>query len=115
MLEQRHHDGSGPRRRDLGRSQELIEQLKAAHGPNMFHLSGGCCDGSAPLCFQVREFKLGSVDEKVGEIAGCKFWMDREQFRLWSHTRWTVDVVPTGWHRDIRFWSFEREDLVSAW
>ncbi len=60
----------------------------------MFHLSGGCCDGSAPMCFQVGEFKLGGVDEKVGEIAGCEFWMDREQFKRWAHTQWVVDVVP---------------------
>ena len=73
---------------------ELIEQLRQEHGPLMFHLSGGCCDGSAPMCFQVGEFKLGSVDERVGEIAGCEFWMDREQLRRWAHTRWTVDVVP---------------------
>ena len=75
-------------------ARELIERLKAAHGPLMFHLSGGCCDGSAPMCFRVGEFKLGGVDEKVGEIAGCEFWMDREQFRRWAHTQWTVDVVP---------------------
>jgi uncharacterized protein (DUF779 family) len=72
----------------------IIRQLKEQHGPLMFHLSGGCCDGSAPMCFPVGEFKLGSVDEKVGEIGGCEFWMDREQLRRWSHTRWTVDVVP---------------------
>ena len=72
----------------------LIEQLKSVHGEIMFHLSGGCCDGSAPMCFQVGEFKLGQVDEKVGVIAGCEFWMDREQFRRWAHTRWSVDVVP---------------------
>jgi uncharacterized protein (DUF779 family) len=75
-------------------ARRLIEELKAAHGPIMFHLSGGCCDGSAPMCFQVGEFKLGGVDEKVGEIAGCEFWMDREQYKRWAHTRWTVDVVP---------------------
>jgi hypothetical protein len=74
-------------------ARKLIEQLKAAHGPIMFHQSGGCCDGSAPMCFQVGEFKLGSIDEKVGEIAGCEVWMDREQFKLWAHTRWTIDVV----------------------
>jgi uncharacterized protein len=72
----------------------LISQLKKEHGPIMFHLSGGCCDGSAPMCFQVGEFKLGDVDEKVGEIVGCEFWMDREQLRRWARTRWTVDVVP---------------------
>jgi uncharacterized protein (DUF779 family) len=75
-------------------ARKIIRQLKAQHGPLMFHLSGGCCDGSAPMCFPVGEFKLGSVDEKVGEIVGCEFWMDREQLRRWSHTRWTVDVVP---------------------
>jgi uncharacterized protein len=75
-------------------ARKLIEELKGAFGPLMFHLSGGCCDGSAPMCFQVGEFKLGSVDEKVGEIVGCEFWMDRAQFRLWEHTRWTIDVVP---------------------
>lgn len=85
---------------DVGRlgvtpaARELIEQLKKAHGPLMFHLSGGCCDGSAPMCFPVGEFKLGAVDEKVGEIVGCEFYMDREQFRRWAHTRWTIDVVP---------------------
>jgi uncharacterized protein len=75
-------------------ARKLIEQLKKTYGPIMFHQSGGCCDGSAPMCFQVGEFKLGGVDEKVGEIAGCEFWMDREQFKRWAHTRWTVDVVP---------------------
>jgi len=85
---------------DVGRvsvtpaARELIEQLKAAHGPLMFHLSGGCCDGSAPMCFAVGEFKLGAVDEKLGEIVGCGFYMDREQFRRWAHTRFTLDVVP---------------------
>ena len=75
-------------------AEALIKELKAAYGDIMFHLSGGCCDGSAPMCFQVGEFKLGGVDEKVGEIVGCEFWMDREQLRRWAHTRWTVDVVP---------------------
>jgi uncharacterized protein (DUF779 family) len=75
-------------------AEALIKELKAAYGDIMFHLSGGCCDGSAPMCFQVGEFKFGGVDEKVGEIVGCEFWMDRQQFKLWEHTRWTVDVVP---------------------
>ena len=75
-------------------ARELIQELKAQNGPIMFHLSGGCCDGSAPMCFKVGEFKLGAVDEKVGEIVGCEFWMDREQLRRWAHTRWMVDVVP---------------------
>ena len=75
-------------------ARQLIETLKAEYGAIMFHQSGGCCDGSAPMCFRVGEFKLGGVDEKVGEIAGCEYWMDRDQFRRWAHTQWTVDVVP---------------------
>ena len=72
-------------------ARKLIETLKEEHGAIMFHQSGGCCDGSAPMCFEVGEFKLGGVDEKVGEIAGCEYWMDREQFRRWAHTQWTVE------------------------
>ena len=75
-------------------ARELIEQLRKEHGPIMFHLSGGCCDGSAPMCFKVGEFKLGGVDEKLGDIVGCEFWMDREQLRRWGDTRLSVDVVP---------------------
>jgi uncharacterized protein len=75
-------------------ARRLIEALKEEFGALMFHQSGGCCDGSAPMCFRVSEFKLGGVDEKVGEIAGCEYWMDRDQFRRWAHTQWTVDVVP---------------------
>ena len=75
-------------------ARRLIESLRKEHGALMFHQSGGCCDGSAPMCFRVGEFKLGDVDEKVGEIAGCEYWMDRDQFRRWAHTQWTVDVVP---------------------
>jgi uncharacterized protein (DUF779 family) len=75
-------------------ARALIEQLKKDNGPIMFHLSGGCCDGSAPMCFQVGEFKLGAIDEKMGDVAGCEFWVDREQLRRWGDTRLTIDVVP---------------------
>lgn len=71
-------------------ARRLIEQLISTYGPTMFHQSGKCCDGSTPMCFQVAEFKLGSVDE----IAGCEYWIDRAQFKLGAHTRWTVDVLP---------------------
>ena len=74
-------------------AEALIEDLRQTWGPIMFHQSGGCCDGSAPMCFQVGEFKLGGVDIMVGEVAGCEFWMDRAQFETWKHTRWTIDVV----------------------
>jgi uncharacterized protein len=75
-------------------ARQLIRQLRKLHGPIMFHLSRGCCDGSAPMCFKVGDFKLGSVDEKVGEIVGCEFWMHREPLRHWVNTRWTLDAAP---------------------
>jgi uncharacterized protein len=75
-------------------ARKLIKHLKELHGPIMFHLSRGCCDGSAPMCFKVGDFKLGSVDEKVGEIVGCEFWMLREPLRKWVNTRWTLDAAP---------------------
>ena len=90
---------------------ELIEELKRTHGPIMFHLSGGCCDGSAPMCFKVGEFKLGGVDEKVGDIVGCEFWMDRERLRRWG------GVTPAGawtWCRDAAPVSRSRRRSTSA-
>lgn len=86
---------------------ELIEELWELHGPLMFHQSGGCCDGSAPMCYQEGEFKTGGQDVKLGTLelpplAGAGdappreigFWMSREQFEVWSHTHLTVDAVP---------------------
>ena len=73
---------------------ELIEQLKRAHGPLMFHQSGGCCDGSAPMCYPAEEFKVGGNDVKLGEIGGVSFYMDADQFDYWKHTQLTIDVVP---------------------
>lgn len=73
---------------------DLIERLKKLHGPLMFHQSGGCCDGSAPMCFQDGEFKVGSNDVCLGIIAGCKFYMSADQFEYWKHTQLTLDVSP---------------------
>ena len=72
----------------------LVEQLKSMHGPVMFHLSGGCCEGGAPMCMPADKVRIGSRAERVGEIVGCEFWMDCEQLERWAHTAWTVDVVP---------------------
>ncbi|MGA2841971.1 MAG: DUF779 domain-containing protein [Steroidobacteraceae bacterium] len=74
-------------------ARKLIKRLKELHGPIMIHLSRGCCDGSAPMCFKVGDFKLGSVDEKLGEIFGCEVWMHREPLRRWKNTRWTLDAA----------------------
>jgi uncharacterized protein (DUF779 family) len=72
----------------------LIEKLKAKHGPLMFHQSGGCCDGSSPMCFPLGEFLVGDSDVQLGEIGGAPFYMSRSQFEYWKHTQLTVDVVP---------------------
>lgn len=72
---------------------ELIERLKSKHGPVMFHQSGGCCDGSSPMCFPAGEFKVGGQDVLLGEIGGCAFYIGAAQFEYWKHTQLIVDVV----------------------
>ncbi len=72
----------------------LVRRLAAAHGPLMFHQSGGCCDGSAPMCFVVGEFKLGERDVKLGDVDGHGFWIGGDQWERWQHTSITLDVVP---------------------
>ncbi|ROR48185.1 DUF779 domain-containing protein [Diaphorobacter sp. C33] len=74
----------------------LIKRLVAQHGPLMFHQSGGCCDGSAPMCFARGEFLLGDADVLLGEIAGQPFYMSRAQFAYWEHTHLLIDAVPGG-------------------
>jgi uncharacterized protein (DUF779 family) len=73
---------------------ELIEKLRAEHGQLLFHQSGGCCDGSAPMCFPAGEFMVGSSDVKLGTIAGVPFYMSESQFEYWQHTQLIIDVVP---------------------
>ncbi len=59
----------------------------------MFHQSGGCCDGSSPMCYPKGEFMVGSSDVWLGEIAGCDFYMAKDQFEYWQHTELTIDVT----------------------
>ena len=66
---------------------------RAVHGPLMFHQSGGCCDGSAPMCFALGEFQTGDADVCLGEIAGAPFYMSRSQFEYWEHTHLIIDAV----------------------
>ena len=73
---------------------DMIAKLKVKHGPLMFHQSGGCCDGSAPMCYPDGEFKVGGQDVLLGEIAGCKFYIGAAQFEYWRHTKLIIDVVP---------------------
>jgi hypothetical protein len=73
---------------------ELIAVLRGQHGDLMFHQSGGCCDGSSPMCYPLGEFLVGDSDVKLGEIGGCPFYMSSAQFEYWQHTHLIIDVVP---------------------
>jgi uncharacterized protein (DUF779 family) len=75
-------------------AEQLIAQLKASHGPLLFHQSGGCCDGSAPMCYPRTEFRIGPQDVWLGEIAGCPVYIGAAQFEYWRHTQLIIDVVP---------------------
>ena len=78
---------------------EMIQRLREENGPLMFHQSGGCCDGSAPMCFPLGDFITGDSDQFLGELdAGTPepvpVWMSKEQFAYWRHTHLTIDLVP---------------------
>ncbi|MFD5583114.1 DUF779 domain-containing protein [Streptomyces sp. NPDC057413] len=76
-------------------AEDLLGKLTARHGPVMFHQSGGCCDGSAPMCYPRGEFRVGGSDVLLGHVAGdVPFWMSADQYAYWRHTHLTVDVVP---------------------
>ncbi|MEI6189865.1 MAG: DUF779 domain-containing protein [Chitinophagia bacterium] len=75
-------------------AENVIAQLKEKFGPLMFHQSGGCCDGSQPMCFEKGDFKVGGSDIKIGIIADCEFFMSRDQFEYWKHTQLTIDITP---------------------
>lgn len=72
---------------------QIVDQLKQSHGPLMFHLSGGCCDGSAPMCFPLGEFMIGSRDVQMGEIEGCPFYIAADTFSYYANSRITIDVT----------------------
>jgi uncharacterized protein len=71
----------------------IITQLKEKFGDLMFHQSGGCCDGSQPMCFEKGDFIIGSSDVCLGQIEGCEFWMSKDQFEYWQHTQLTLDIT----------------------
>jgi uncharacterized protein (DUF779 family) len=76
------------------KAEELIDRLRQMHGPLMFHQSGGCCDGSQPMCFAEGEFRTGSSDVCLGEVFGCRFFMSGDQYEYWKHTQLILDVTP---------------------
>jgi uncharacterized protein (DUF779 family) len=82
-----------------GEAAELLRRLTEQHGPLMFHQSGGCCDGSSPMCFPDGEFITSDADIHLGDLdigldRGVPVWMSASQFAYWKHTHLTIDVVP---------------------
>lgn len=71
----------------------VISELKSRFGNLMFHQSGGCCDGSQPMCFEKGEFRLGYSDVCLGEIEGCEFWMSKDQFEYWKFTQLNINIT----------------------
>lgn len=72
---------------------KIVQQLKTQHGPLIFHLSGGCCDGSAPMLFEQEEMYLDDSDVLLGVVEGVNFFMNKDQFEYWKHTHLTVDIT----------------------
>lgn len=72
----------------------LLKELEADHGSLMFHQSGGCCDGSAPMCYPAGDFRIGARDVFLGRVGGVPFFIGGDQFEYWQHTKLIIDVVP---------------------
>ncbi|WP_432487412.1 DUF779 domain-containing protein [Kineococcus sp. SYSU DK018] len=96
-----------PAREPVGLTPEAAQQLRrlrARHGELMFHQSGGCCDGSAPMCFAAGDFTTSDADEHLGDVVvpaqgesegfSVPVWMSKEQYARWAHTHLTIDLVP---------------------
>jgi len=103
-------------------AKDLIDQVRDRHGDLMFHQSGGCCDGSAPMCLQDGDFRLGRSDVYLGDVHGCPFYMARDQYAYWKHMQLTLDVkegrgasfsleIPTGQRFVIKSRLFEDDEL----
>jgi uncharacterized protein len=75
-------------------AEAVIRRLEAIHGDLLFHQSGGCCDGSSPMCYPRSEFLVGAQDVFLGKIAGAPVFIGAAQFEYWAHTQLIIDVVP---------------------
>ena len=83
-----------PRVKVTDEAKKVIDKIRAGHGELMFHQSGGCCDGSSPMCYEKGDFLVGPADVWLGQIDGCDFWMAKDQFEFFKHTELTIDVTP---------------------
>lgn len=90
----RHAAGLVPRVTATEPALTLIATLTAEYGPLLFHQSGGCCDGSSPMCYAEGDFLVGDRDVRLGAIGGAPFYMSPSQFDYWKHTQLIIDVVP---------------------
>ena len=72
----------------------VLAKLRGLHGAVMFHQSGGCCDGSSPMCYPAGEFRVGAQDIRLGTVDGAAFYIGAAQFEVWRHTQLIIDVVP---------------------
>ncbi|RKF23016.1 DUF779 domain-containing protein [Altericroceibacterium spongiae] len=72
----------------------FIAELQAEHGPILFHQSGGCCDGSSPMCYAEGDFRIGGSDTLLGEVGGAPVYIGKAQGEAWAHTQLILDVVP---------------------
>lgn len=75
-------------------AKNTVDKLRDRYGDLMFHQSGGCCDGSSPMCFEKGELMLNENDVWMGKVYGCDFYMSKDQFEYWQHTQLTLDVTP---------------------
>lgn len=101
---------------------EMVNSLKKRFGALMFHQSGGCCDGSQPMCFEEGDFKVGNSDVCIGTIEDCEFWMSKDQFEYWKYTQLTIHIskgrgssfsleIPTGFRFLTQSRMFTEEEL----
>jgi uncharacterized protein len=93
-MDQEQKNAAVPRVTATQEALDLIETLRAKHGALMFHQSGGCCDGSAPMCYPQGELMVGEQDRLLGHIGGMPFYISASQFEYWKHTQLIIDVVP---------------------
>ena len=74
-------------------AQKLVDTLREKFGPLIFHQSGGCCDGSSPMCFERDDFLIGDSDILLGEVHGCNFYMAKDQYEYWKYSQLTIDIT----------------------
>lgn len=86
--------GTEPRVLATDAALVFLEEIRADHPDILFHQSGGCCDGSSPMCYPAGEYRVGETDVKLGEIGGVPFYISASQYEAWKHTQLIIDVVP---------------------